>query len=78
MNELGKHRVGVLTAIIRKIMNWSLAATLDEYKRFTGTGTNNKIRMEDHEFIEVYNHKVVRVESKRAPEWLDEEFLTFD
>ena len=41
----GKHRIGVLVAIIRKCMNWSLSATLDEYRRFLA----NKIRLDDQE-----------------------------
>jgi tyrosine-protein phosphatase SIW14 len=44
----GKHRIGCLAACIRKMENWSLSATLDEYRRFSGT-SGTKIRMDDQE-----------------------------
>lgn len=33
----GKYRVGVITALIRRLQGWSMTSIYDEYARFAGT-----------------------------------------
>jgi tyrosine-protein phosphatase SIW14 len=33
----GKYRVGVITALIRRLQGWSITSIFDEYARFAGT-----------------------------------------
>jgi tyrosine-protein phosphatase SIW14 len=61
----GKHRVGCVMGIIRKLQNWSTTAIFDEYRRFSGT----KARIADQEFIEIFNGPVRYLEEKK-PSWL--------
>ncbi|KAJ3185812.1 hypothetical protein HDU85_001181 [Gaertneriomyces sp. JEL0708] len=61
----GAHRVGCLVGTLRKLQNWSMTSSFDEYKRFAGS----KIRIADQEFIEVYNEPVP-YKKDYAPAWL--------
>jgi len=51
----GKHRVGLLSALIRRLQGWSLTMTFDEYKRFfastnaAGEGKDAGGRVGDYE-----------------------------
>lgn len=35
--DLGKYRVGVITALIRRLQGWSMTSLYDEYARFAGS-----------------------------------------
>ncbi|CAN6608310.1 tyrosine-protein phosphatase-like protein Oca2p [Trichomonascus vanleenenianus] len=61
----GKHRVGVLVGVMRKVLQrWSLATIFDEYSRFaTGKGDA------DVEFIELFEPELT-IDPNNAPEWL--------
>lgn len=61
----GKHRVGVLVGVMRKMLQgWSLATIFDEYGRFaSGKGDA------DVEFIELYEPELV-YNSVYSPKWL--------
>lgn len=63
----GKHRVGCVAGIIRRIQGWSIAAIFDEYKRFCAP----KVRMVDQEFIELYERQVTvnRAYLPRGTQW---------
>lgn len=61
----GKHRVGVLVGIMRKMLQgWSLATIFDEYSRFaSGKGDA------DVEFIELYE-SILHVDVNYVPSWM--------
>lgn len=61
----GKHRVGVLIGLMRKMLQgWSLATIFDEYSRFAfGKGDA------DVEFIELYQ-PVLTYDPQYSPKWL--------
>ncbi|AOW04666.1 protein-tyrosine phosphatase [Yarrowia lipolytica] len=61
----GKHRIGVLVGVMRKILQgWCLAGIFDEYSRFAaGKGDL------DVEFIETFETKL-QFDLNYAPEWL--------
>lgn len=73
----GKHRVGLLAAIIRRLQGWSLTMTFDEYKRFfastnaAGEGKDAGGRVSDYEWIETFDlaeaHQLARSEDAQ---WL--------
>ena len=50
----GKHRIGCVVGVLRKLQGWSLTSIFDEYQRFAG----NKIRTTDQEFIELFDTTV--------------------
>lgn len=56
----GRHRVGLLSALIRRTEGWSLTMLLDEYKRFFGSdgnvgdGGNKAGRVGDFEWVETF------------------------
>ena len=61
----GKHRVGCVMGILRKLQNWSITSIFDEYRRFAG----NKTRIADQELIEAYDGPVeIDIECERP--WL--------
>ena len=47
----GKHRVGCIVGILRKLQEWSLSSIFDEYRRFAGL----KGRIADQDYIEAYD-----------------------
>lgn len=58
----GKHRVGVLVGVLRKLQGWALASIYEEYIRFS------KGKAEaDLLFIEQYD---LELDGAAAPEWL--------
>jgi tyrosine-protein phosphatase SIW14 len=61
----GKHRVGSVVGIVRKLQNWSLTSIFDEYRRFSG----NKARIADMEFIELFDGSI-QCRSGSKPSWL--------
>lgn len=60
----GKHRVGCVIGLLRKMQKWSLTAIFDEYSKFTG---RDKVRLVDQELIEMFDEPV---EVKSLPAWL--------
>ena len=61
----GKHRVGCVMGILRKLQNWSITSIFDEYRRFAGT----KTRIADQELIELFDGPLVYEEDFK-PSWL--------
>lgn len=51
----GKHRVGCIVGIIRRLQQWSLTSIFDEYRRFAGV----KFRVADQQFIELFDLRMV-------------------
>lgn len=55
----GKHRAGLLSALLRRLQGWSLTMTFDEYKRFfastnsAGEGKDAGGRVGDYEVCAV-------------------------
>jgi len=49
--DKGKHRTGCIVGGMRKAQHWSLAAILEEYRRFAG----EKVRTLDQQFIELFS-----------------------
>lgn len=61
----GKHRVGVLVGVMRKmLLGWSLAAIFDDYSKFAG-GKGEA----DLEFIELFS-PTLQYDENHAPAWL--------
>ena len=61
----GKHRVGCVVGILRKMQSWSLTAIFDEYRRFAGA----KGRLADQEYIERFQGPV-HFHQQHRPAWL--------
>ncbi|KAI9226587.1 MAG: protein-tyrosine phosphatase, partial [Piptocephalis tieghemiana] len=63
----GKHRTGCLVGCLRRLENWSLASTFDEYRRFSAP----KSRSLDMQFIELFDPSLVwnRVDPRWLPHW---------
>ncbi|UZJ52715.1 hypothetical protein CBS101457_002035 [Exobasidium rhododendri] len=61
----GKYRVGVITALIRRLQKWSMTSIFDEYARFAGID-----RVADEEFIDMFPLSLIKCDAHYAPDWL--------
>ncbi|PWN37921.1 protein-tyrosine phosphatase [Meira miltonrushii] len=60
----GKYRVGVITALIRRLQGWNMTSIYDEYARFAGSD-----RIADEEFIDMFPISQIRPDRKHTPDW---------
>ncbi|KAL0491875.1 protein-tyrosine phosphatase [Acrasis kona] len=65
MCNLGRHRTGTVVGCLRKLQRWNLTSILEEYRRYAGT----KVRIQNEQFIELFDTDLVRVPS-HPPTWL--------
>jgi tyrosine-protein phosphatase SIW14 len=61
----GKHRTGCLIGALRKIMNWSHASIVDEYRLYSAP----KSRTMDQQFIELFDIDRVTFDKLYMPDW---------
>ncbi len=65
--RLGLNRTGCVVACLRKLQHRSLSSIFEECDRFTGRRGHSIL---DLQFIELFDHKSVKVDPKHAPSWL--------
>ncbi|KAL9654240.1 hypothetical protein ABK040_010272 [Willaertia magna] len=66
MCNLGRHRTGTVVGCLRKIQKWNLTSILDEYRRYAGS----KVRLQNEQFIELFDTDLVTFDNEKKPEWL--------
>ncbi|GAA5959382.1 hypothetical protein JCM8115_000094 [Rhodotorula mucilaginosa] len=57
MCNQGRHRTGVVVGVLRKLQRWNLVSILEEYRRYAGP----KVRVNNEQFIELFQVEVIRV-----------------
>eukprot|EP01080_Neovahlkampfia_damariscottae_P007743 gene7743-12213_t len=60
MCNLGRHKTGIVVGCFRKLQKWNLTSILYEYRRYAGS----KVRLENEQFIELFDTDLVKIPSK--------------
>ncbi|KAG9396138.1 hypothetical protein J8273_2490 [Carpediemonas membranifera] len=66
----GRHRTGVVIGCLRRVMGWSMSATLAEYRMFAG----RKTRLHDMHLIELFDPASIDVASLNLHPWFQTYF----
>lgn len=61
---MGRYWTGTVVGCLRKVQRWNLTSILEEYRRF---GNNNKGRLENEEFIELFDVEMVHLPPSVRP-----------
>lgn len=66
MCSLGRHRTGTIIGCLRKLQRWSLSSIIEEYHRHA----DQKGRLANDQFIELFDTDLINVPEKHRPSWL--------